>query len=241
MDKIYILGSGAMANSMAKGLENSGFKVVLVSRGKLENSSYENELYNEIYDITDKNVILAFKPYALSEVAPKLKGTAKCVLSVLARTDLDTIKNALNAHKYAICMPNLAASHNASITPFMGDLELENIINGFGSSVFVSSKTEFDAAGVISGCAPAFLALVAEALANGVVLGGVKAKDANKLVSGVFLGTAKLLEDLHPAIFKERVCSPAGTTIEGVAKLEEMGIRSAFIQAVKASIDKQKG
>lgn len=248
MNKIYILGSGAMAKAMAHGLKTSGFGVVLVSRSKIDFSAFgelldgvENELYGESFDIEGKDVILAFKPYALSEVAPKLKGKAKRLLSVLARTDLEAIKAAVKARDYAICMPNLAAAKNASITPFMGNESLAEMIEGFGKAVQVGSKAEFDAAGVISGCAPAFLALVAEALANGAVRGGVRAKDAHELVSGVFASVTALLGSAHPALLKESVCSPAGTTIEGVAKLEEKGVRSAFIEAVTASLNKQRG
>ena len=105
----------------------------------------------------------------------------------------------------------------------------------------MASKSEFDAAGIISGCAPAFLALVAEALVNGAIRGGVRAKDANKLVSGLFDSVRVLLASSHPALLKESICSPAGTTIEGISKLEEKGVRSAFIEAVMASLNKQKG
>lgn len=248
MSKIYILGSGAMAKAMALGLKNSGFSVVIVSRKRADFTAFgealkgvENELYGEIYEIEGKDVILAFKPYALGEVASRLKGRAKRVLSVLARTDLESIKRAVNADNHAICMPNLAAAKNASITPFLGDESLGGVIEGFGKAVKVESKGEFDAAGIISGCAPAFLALVAEALSNGAVRGGVRAKDANELVSGLFDSARALLASSHPALLKESVCSPAGTTIEGIAKLEEKGVRSAFIEAVSASLNKQKG
>ena len=244
MSKIYILGSGAMAKAMAHGLKNSGFSVVLVSREKIDFSAspelldgVENELYGENFDIEGKDIILAFKPYALDEVAKKLSGKAKKVLSVLARTDLEVVKSA----DYAICMPNLAAAKNASITPFLGDESLCQIISGFGKAVKMASKSEFDAAGIISGCAPAFLALVAEALVNGAIRGGVRAKDANELVSGLFDSVRVLLASSHPALLKESICSPAGTTIEGISKLEEKGVRSAFIEAVAASLNKQKG
>lgn len=241
MKKIYILGSGAMATAMAKGLANSGFRVVLVSRTRLENCEFENEIYGPSYSIESKDIILAFKPYALSEVSAKLEGRANCALSVLARTDLESVKNAIKAEKYAICMPNLAAQYNASITPFLGDSELAEIIKGFGKAILLDSKAQFDTAGVISGCVPAFLALVAESLSNGAVLGGIKANTANELVAGVFESSAKMLANSHPALFKERVCSPAGTTIEGIASLEKNGVRWAFIEALQASINKQKG
>lgn len=244
--KIYILGSGAMGKAMAFGLRDSGFEVIIVGRTKasiseLKKLGFETELYGDKYDITGKNIILAFKPYALEVVSKILNGKAAICVSVLARTDLTTLKSSIRALKYSVCLPNLAAKFRASITPFMGDEVASDIINGFGQSVKFESEREFTAAGVISGCAPAYLAVVAESLANGAVQQGVKSASAYKLVSGLFDSVAKLLCDTHPAILKDAVCSPAGTTIEGIAKLEEYGVRSAFIKAVEASSNKQNG
>nr|MBP3724174.1 pyrroline-5-carboxylate reductase [Campylobacter sp.] len=242
--KVYILGSGAMGKAMAFGLKDSGFDVVIVGRTRtsvmeLKKIGFETELYGERYDITGKNIILAFKPYALELVSKMLIGKAAICVSVLARTDLATLKSSIRSLKYAVCLPNLAAEFRASITPFIGDEAANEIINGFGQSVRFESDREFTAAGVISGCAPAFLAMVAESLANGAVAQGVKFESAYKLVSGLFDSVSKLLGNTHPALLKDAVCSPAGTTIEGVAKLEECGIRSAFIKAVEASSNKQ--
>ncbi len=133
-------------------------------------------------------------------------------------------------------MPNIAAKFNFSVTPFISDGDdntIVEILNGFGKCVKLETKNELDAASVLAGCAPAYLALVAEALSNAGVLEGLKKDDANFLVNGLFDGFAKLLKSSHPALIKESVCSPAGTTIEGVAKLEECGVRHAFLQAVK--------
>lgn len=244
--KVYILGNGAMGRAMAFGLKDSGFEVVIVGRTRasmadLKKLGFEIELYGEKYDITGKNIILAFKPYALEVVSKILSGKAATCVSVLARTDLKTLKSSIRALKYAVCLPNLAAKFKASMTPFIGDESASEIINGFGQSVRFESEREFVAAGVISGCAPAFLAMVAESLANGAVQQGVKSDSAYKIVSGLFDSVSKLLNDAHPALLKDAVCSPAGTTIEGIAKLEECGIRSAFIKAVEASSNKQNG
>ncbi|AII15345.1 pyrroline-5-carboxylate reductase [Campylobacter iguaniorum] len=245
--KIHILGSGVMATAMAYGLKNAKFEVVIVGRNKdkleLLSNDFETCEYGSKFDITGKNLILAVKPYALKSVCSLLEGEANSCVSVLARTSLEDVKTNLKAKNIAICLPNIAAEFNSSITPFMsqGDTKIiEEILNGFGKCVKFETKNELDAASVVAGCAPAYLAVVAEALANAVVREGVKKDDASKLVSGLFDGFAKLLEASHPALIKEAVCSPAGTTIEGVAKLEECGVRNAFFEAVKASCNKQR-
>ena len=243
--RIYILGSGAMGRAMAYGLRESGIEVVIVGRTQtsiqsMHDAGFETEIYGANYDITGKNIILAFKPYAFSEVCKILSGKAAVCVSVLARTTLSELKSSLRALKYAVALPNLAAEFGASITPFIGDDAASEILNGFGASEKFDSEREFAAAGTIVGCGPAYLALVAESLANGAVKQGVKSDAAYKLVNGLFESVAKLLKTSHPALLKDAVCSPAGVTIEGVAKLEECGIRSAFIQAVEASSQKQK-
>ncbi|EAI4415207.1 pyrroline-5-carboxylate reductase [Campylobacter fetus] len=246
--KIYILGGGNMGTAMAYGLKNSGFDVIIVCRDKEKLANFKKigfcaEIYGKSYDIKDKNIILAVKPYALSSVSNLLSGEAKVCISVLARTGIEMLNSSIKAKNYAVCLPNIAAKFNSSVTPFISDGDdntIVEILNGFGKCVKLETKNELDAASVLAGCAPAYLALVAEALSNAGVLEGLKKDDANFLVNGLFDGFAKLLKSSHPALIKESVCSPAGTTIEGVAKLEECGVRHAFLQAVKASAKKQR-
>ena len=89
-------------------------------------------------------------------------------------------------------------------------------------------------AGTLTGCGPAFIDLVIEALGDaGVKYGGPRAQ-AYAMVSQMILGSAKLQLETgeHPGVLKDNVCSPAGTTIRGVAALELAGLRAAFLDAV---------
>ncbi|CZE47613.1 pyrroline-5-carboxylate reductase [Campylobacter geochelonis] len=242
--KIYILGNGAMATAMALGLRDL-YEVVVVGRDKEKLAKFakfdiKTEVYGQIYDINNKNIILAFKPYALKTMSEKLSGMANNCISVLAMTKLDEL-NCIDAKNRICAIPNIAAEFKASITPYFtqdDDSVAKEVLDGFGKSVAVYSNDELKSAGVIAGCSPAYLAIVAEALANGGVKEGLKKEISLNLVSGVFASFSKLLEHSHPALLKERVCSPKGTTIEGVAVLEECGVRSAFIKALSASAKK---
>ena len=245
--KVVIVGAGNMGLAMAKGLKSSGFSVTLASRAnpKLQSlsSEFEIEIIDDNYNIDGKNIILAIKPNALKWFANIISGKANLIISVLARTNLEQIQT-LNSDAHAICLPNIAAKNRASINPYMANKQtddIEHILNGFGKAVKFDSKAEFDAASIISGCAPAYLALVAEAISNAAVRSGLKANDAKAMTSGLFTSFATLINDTHPALIKDSICSPAGTTIEGVYELEKAGVRSAFMQAVNSSLTKQRG
>ena len=90
----------------------------------------------------------------------------------------------------------------------------------------------------IAGSGPAFLALVAEGIADGGVKAGLARPHCNTLVQGLFESVASLLEHNHPAIIKDSVQSPGGTTAAGSAELEENGVRSSMIKAVGKAYEK---
>lgn len=238
--RIYILGNGAMGSAMAYGLRDK-FEVILVGRSKdslAKFSEFKTEIYGSSYDISDKNIILAFKPYALKDMTSILKGRANLCISVLAMTNLADIKGVLSK-AYCVCLPNIAAKYKASTTAYYTDSSDElitDILNSFGKAVRVENESELRVAGALAGCVPAYLAVVAEALANGGVKEGLKKEISLNLVNSVFNSTAKLLKNYHPALLKELVCSPKGTTIKGVYELEKSSVRGAFMDALSASV-----
>jgi pyrroline-5-carboxylate reductase len=110
------------------------------------------------------------------------------------------------------------------------------IFEAVGSVVEVP-ESMMDAVTGLSGSGPAYVALVVEALADGGVAAGLPRAIAQQLALQTVLGTTTLMKEsgLHPAVLKDQVTSPGGTTIAGVAELEARGLRSALIEAVKAA------
>jgi pyrroline-5-carboxylate reductase len=235
-----------MADAIISGAVNEyGVKVVARDEKLLSAKNVETILLDDGFDISGKIILLAIKPYALELVSPKLKGRAKAVISVLAGSSIDSIKKEIDSEFYVRAMPNLAATYQKSMTTLCGDEEFKNeaikIAQSFGTALWLSSEKELDIATAVAGSGPAFLALIAESLADGGVKEGLKRDDAYTLVRGLFEGFSPLLNDKHPAIIKDEVMSPGGTTAAGYSALEEGGTRDSMIKAITKAYERAKG
>jgi pyrroline-5-carboxylate reductase len=194
------------------------------------------------FDISDKTLLLCVKPGNLESVAKQLKGKAKLLLSVLAGVPLEKLKKKIKSKAVVRAMPNLAASVGASMTTLTGDAdhreEAEVLMRGAGEVLWLESEKEIDIATALAGSGPAYLALIAEALADGAVNQGLKRDDAMKVMQGLFGGFGKLIQEIHPALLKDGVMSPGGTTAAGYAALEKGKVRAGCIEAVEKAYQK---
>ena len=243
MKPLYILGSGTMAGALGCGLKDS-YEVFIVGRSpkklaEFKQKGFQTLLYDE-FNAENKDIILAFKPYALDEVSQRLTGKARVIISVLANKDFKDLQAAFKAENFVLAMPNTAAFYKASTTPFVCENENHKdeilaILQAFGKAFELENARLMSAAMAISGCAPAFLAVVAESITNGGVYEGLKSELSLKLTQSLFESFTQLLKHEHPAIIKEKICSPGGVTIKGVKILEDNAVRSAFYQAINAS------
>jgi len=246
--KLTLIGNGFMAQALAHGLINN-FEIEIIGRDlkKLEEIKkhiphIEIKVFSDLEDINNKNIILCVKPYALESVASKLEGEANIIFSILAGTTIETIKKNINAKYYVRTMPNVAASISKSTTTITGDKEAKDLslelFSHIGKAVWVDTEKQLDVATALAGSGPAFLSLIAEGLSDGAVKAGLQRDISNDLVQGLFEGFALLLNKQHPAMIKESVMSPGGTTAAGIAKLEEAGVRDAMIKAIEAANNK---
>ena len=150
-------------------------------------------------------------------------------------------------NKIVRLMPNVAVSVGESMTAYAlnakafdsGDA-IKNFWSTLGRAVEVD-ETLMDAVTGLSGSGPAYAFLAIDALADGGVAVGLPRAMAIELAAQTLLGAAKMvLAGEHPDVLRDKVTSPAGTTIEGVRVLERGGVRSSFIEAVIAATDKSK-
>jgi pyrroline-5-carboxylate reductase len=235
---VTIIGNGKMALAIAKGLNN--VEVVGRDEKKLkqfckESGAKKYSLLNN-FDITGKTIIIATKPYALEQL--NLKGEAKEVISIMAGKKIDEIKKHIKGEIYSRAMPNVGAEYNASTTAIFGSDNAKKIFDKIGVTIKVNSEKELDIATAIAGSGPAFLAVVAEAIADGGVLCGLSRELSYQLTAGLFKSFSAIKK--RPSQIKDEVMSPAGTTASGYEALEENNVRNGFIKAIKNGYEKSQ-
>ena len=243
MKTITFIGNGNMALSIAQGLKST-YKIEVVGRSLEKLDAFEKNLGVRIdkalmdgFDMSEKTIMLCVKPANVEVIATKLTGVASVIYSVLAGTSLQKLRENLKPKAVVRTMPNLAASVNKSMTTLTGDIEYkgeaEKLLGAIGATRWLTSEKEIDIATGLAGSGPAYLALIAEALADGAVKQGLKRDDAMAIMRGLFDGFGTLIQDIHPALLKDGVMSPGGTTAAGYGALEDGNVRSACMSAIE--------
>ena len=146
-------------------------------------------------------------------------------------------------------MPNTPALVLAGCTGFCVNEQVdrpekefaERLFSSFGKAIEVPERL-MDTVGSVSGSSPAFVFMFTEALADAGVKAGMTRSMAGRFAAQAILGSAKLMLQTgkHPGELKDMVCSPGGTTIEGVQALEELGLRAAVMKAVEVCVGKSR-
>ena len=200
-------------------------------------------------------IFLGVKPQMMEEVLGGISGylkkrnTADFVLVTMAAAlSIEDIRrmSGVDARVLRI-MPNTPVSVGEGIVLYAYDeklseadaAEIMGSLKAAGECIALSEKL-IDAGSVVAGCGPAFAQMFIEALADGGVAAGLPRKESVKLAAQMLLGSAKLtlVSGKTPGELKDAVCSPGGSTIEGVKALEDKGFRGAAIDAVLASYEK---
>ncbi len=247
---ITFIGNGAMALALAQGLK-ADYEIEVTGRNFENLTKFEEALgvtckktLLSQCSLQDKTVLFCVKPANVESVGTLLQGRAKVLYSVLAGTSLETLKTYIEADAYVRTMPNLAASVFKSMTTLTGDVTCKEdalkIFGAIGTTLWVDSEKELDIATALAGSGPAYLALIAEALADGAVKQGLKRADAMTLMRGLFNGFGIMIQDIHPALLKDGVMSPGGTTAQGYAALEAGSVRDACINAIEKAYFRTK-
>lgn len=262
MKKIGFIGVGVMGGALARAVrkKTSGEDLFLSNvppsvsealAAELDCNAADNKTVAEKCDL----IFLAVKPNVIrdviAETAPYLKNRKDryVVVSVAAGITIADLKESFGSDLPLIrIMPNTPVLCGEGVILAARDGVTDGEFSEFRSLLSLAGICEdtgeklIETAGTLTGCGPAFAFMIMHALADGAVAVGADRAHAEKYAALTLAGAAKLALETgkHPEKLKDEVCSPGGSTIEGVAVLEKAGVRSAMIEAVKASYEKNK-
>ena len=197
-------------------------------------------------------VFLGMKPqmldYVMAPLAADVAGSDAIFVSMLAGVRIERLQKLLGAEKKIIrIMPNTPCAvgegmillcRGAGVTD--GEVAEFRALMAHSGLLDEIPETQIDAASAVAGCGPAFAYLFVEALADGGVACGLPRTEAVQYAAQTLLGAAQMVLETgkHPDQLKNEVCSPGGSTIQGVRTLEQRGVRAAFMDAVIAACEK---
>ncbi|WP_262850236.1 pyrroline-5-carboxylate reductase [Mumia quercus] len=259
MSTVAVVGAGAMGEAIVSGMLARGWApadlVLAVRRpehAEALRSSYGVEVTDAVTAAAKADVVLVgVKPYdvhgVLTEIGPRLRPDA-LVVSLAVGLTTARLESALpEGTPVARVMPNTPAQVGAGVSvispgAYCDDAQLgvvEEIMSAVGSVVRLPEHLQ-DAAGAISGSGPAYVFLAIEALIEAGVHLGLPRTTSTELAVQTFVGASRLAAETgeHPAVLRERVTSPGGTTAAALAELEARGIRAAFLSATRAARDR---
>lgn len=261
--KIGFLGCGNMNQAIIHGLVSSGLvkpaNILVFDHKHDTNQRLAQDLnvtaMQGVADLVTQAdiLIVGVKPniicQVLTNVTPHLNSRS-VIVSIAAGITLASLQAVLpEKQKIIRAMPNMpcligqgmtSISSNSHIT--QQELkEVTAIFQSFGRAELVPESVIHAVTGV-SGSAPAYVCLFIEAMADGAVLGGMPREQAYRFAAQTVKGAAEMVlnSGQSPAVLKDRVCSPAGTTIEAISILEKNSFRSTVIEAIRACIQKSE-
>lgn len=262
ISRIGFIGAGKMAEALIAGLISKGVfgKDEIVACAPSEKTrkhmseTYGIRMCQTAKEVTSetKLVVLAVKPNQvpvvfLDEGTRVEKGSI--VLSVVAGLSIKQLSAYVPDAKIVRVMPNhcVAVLEGAMGYSTDGSLtkeelsDIKAVLEAVGLAVEIP-ETKMDVITGLAGSSPAFMYMIIDAMADAGVLNGLPRDEAIVLAAQSMLGSAKMVLETgkHPDKLKDEVCSPSGTTIEGVRAAEEMGLRAAMIAAVDAAVEKSR-
>ena len=253
--KIAFIGTGNMGGALARAAaKDTDNQLLLVNRHPEKAAQLQRQIGGELADNARaareaELLVLGVKPRALPELCgelrPLLAGRrpSVTVVSMAAGVSLAELTELLGEGPAIRIMPNTPAAVGAGMILYTcgGGAEPEAFLHAlrFAGRFLAVEERLMNTGMALSGCGPAFVDLFVEAMADAGVVGGLTREDALLLAAQTVRGAAALILESgkHPGELKDAVCSPGGTTIRGVRKLEERGFRSAVIEAVLAAGD----
>ena len=261
--RLVFLGGGQMAEAIARGVIAAGLLPadrIAASEIRAERRAYLSEQVGITAVATNAEavalgdvILLAVKPQdtavVLADIGSQVR-TDQVVVSIAAGVTLAKLEAPFAAPVPVIrVMPNtpclvgqgMAAIARGRHATAEHEARVLSIFNATGKALSVPEK-DLDAVTALSGSGPGYVAVIIEAMIDGGVRAGLARDIATTLAVQTVLGSAQLLSETrtHPAVLKDMVSSPGGTTIAGIHALEQGGLRAALIDAIVAATERSR-
>jgi pyrroline-5-carboxylate reductase len=259
------IGCGCMAGAIVQGCLDKKFFTPeqvwicekdpdLLEKRKREWGVHGGTCYEECAAFAEL-VILAVKPNILPGILPEvgtvLQKFGRVVVSIAAGQSLQRLEDLMGVPiPISRVMPNINAQVGAAMTAISGNALLlpeqkQAVLHLFRAvgDVLELEEEYFEVFGVLAGCSPAFVFMFIDSLARGAQKLGMNKAQAIRIAAQTVLGSAKNLlaqEGIHPWTLIDQVCSPGGTTIEGITALQANGFEHAIVSAVEAAAQKHR-
>lgn len=261
--KIGFIGLGNMAKAMIGGMLQKEIVKKTDITGSAKSKQTLESVHN-MYGIATKEsnvevakeadvLILAVKPQFFQTVIEEIRDVVSAdtlVVSIAAGKTIAWIEQIFNKEiKLVRCMPNTPALVGEGCTGVCVNMRVSKeetefslrLMESFGRASLLSESL-MDAVGAVSGSSPAYVFMFIEAMADAAVASGMPRAQAYEFAAQAVYGSAKLVLESgrHPGELKDMVCSPGGTTIQGVRVLEERGMRGAVMDALCAAVEQSR-
>ncbi len=244
-----MIGAGNMARALARGWREpllisdggSGRAAILAAEHAGQAVAHNAELAASA-DV----VVLCHKPGQLQAVADEIAPRARTVISLLAATPVSALRAALPRSEVVRAMPNMAVEVRQGVTCVAADPDVQEPVAALArqlferlGSVVLLPEPLMDVATALSGVAPAYMALVAEAQIDAAIRRGLPGSQACEIALGALAGSAAMLRARggDTLAVRREVASPGGLTARGLEALERAGLRAAFADAMTAVLD----
>ena len=255
MIKVGFIGCGNMGGALASAVAKCRNADAVLYDKDFEKAKALAELIGAragtLDEVCKANIVfLGVKPNIIGsvagEIADKISASGATVVSMAAGVAIAKLEELLGDAPIIRIMPNTPAEVGRGMILYTSNLRGSGSVSDFLKIMSAAGKCDaieerlIDAASAISGCGPAFVYMFIEALADGGVMSGLPRDKAMMYAAETLIGAAEVIKQTgrHPGELKDAVCSPGGSTIEGVKALEDGAMRGVVSGAVVASYQK---
>ena len=256
MTRIAVIGGGTMGATFIRAVTNAGLMEmsaltvceILPERrawlaGEFDGLSITGDQAEAVSN--GEIVYLSVKPQDLRSFNSDHATGSRLLISILAGSTIAEVQASTGAERIVRAMPNTPAQIGKGFTAWTATAGVtaderslvSALLDTMGEQLYVEDESAIDKITAVSGSGPAYVFLIIEAMINAAVNIGLRPDDARRMVLQTVIGSSEFTSEsgLHPAVLKDMVTSPGGTTAAGLRVLEQQGVRGAIIDAVAAA------